>query len=453
VQGVPNAKYADEISSSLAAAGFSSDVYDFDAMGRKAPHPLGVLSHYKAIVWETGDDIIPRSPGQVPGTSAKAAVDIELAVRDYLNEGGKLLVGGQFALFAQSQNGYSYNPFAPPKCTTPGGYPCLTMLDDFLQYWLGAYVYASDGGTDPNGDPYPLAGNAGRFNGFSGTLNAPGSAQNQGHTASFLSTSSFLPPSKFPWFSGSSAADWVRPGGSPFDPHTGAWYLYSGRTDVSYKRIARTIDLTSASSGKLNFFTSYDTETDWDYLFVEAHEVGTDNWTTLPDANGHTASGTGDSCASGWRTLHPHLNHYQGADCSPAGTTGTWNAATGSSGGWQEWSVDLSAYAGKKVEVFISYASDWATQGLGVFLDDARVTVNGATVAETSFEDGLGGWATAPPPAGSQPTVNFARSQIAFDEGAVVVTPDTVFAGFGLEGLDPVARNDFVARAMHHLLG
>ena len=86
VQGVVSAKFADEYASSLAAAGYSSDVYDFDLSGRQAPHPLGVLSHYKAVVWETGDDIILRSAGQGGGTAAKAALDIELSVRDYLNE-------------------------------------------------------------------------------------------------------------------------------------------------------------------------------------------------------------------------------------------------------------------------------------------------------------------------------------------------------------------------------
>ena len=78
------------MAASLTAAGQTSDVYDFDTQGRKAPHHLGVLSHYKTVAWETGDDIIPRSTGQVGGTAAKAALDLELSVRDYLNEGGKL---------------------------------------------------------------------------------------------------------------------------------------------------------------------------------------------------------------------------------------------------------------------------------------------------------------------------------------------------------------------------
>jgi Zinc carboxypeptidase/Immune inhibitor A peptidase M6 len=456
VQGGGTARYADEVAASLAAAGYSSDVYDFDAMGRKAPHHLGVLSHYKAVVWETGDDLILRSPGQTAGTTAKAALDTELSVRDYLNEGGKLLVGGKNALFAQGANGaFFYNPFAPPECPDDDAplYPCLPILNDFQQYYLGAHTYVSDGGTGEAG-PFPLNGTDGAFAGFAGTLNAPGSAGNQNHTASFLTTSSFLPPAEFPQFTSSAPVDWVRPGGAPFDPRTGGWYLWSGQSDVSYKRLTRTVDLTAATSGELRFWTSYDTEANWDFLFVEAHEVGTDNWTTLPDANGHTGTGTGDSCAAGWRQIHPFLNHYQGATCSPTGTTGAWNAATGSSGGWQEWSVDLSAYAGKQVEVSISYVSDWAVQGLGVFLDDARVIVGGATVAETSFEtDDLGGWTVAGPPPGSQPaSSDWARSQKAFEEGAVVATADTVYTGFGLEGLAPAARDDLVARSMRHLM-
>jgi hypothetical protein len=293
---------------------------------------------------------------------------------------------------------------------------------------------------------FPLAGNAGQFAGFTGQL-----GDTQDHSASFLATSGFLPPAQFPQFGGSATVDWMRPGAAPFDPRTGSWYLYSGRNDESYKRLTRTVDLTAAATGSLNFWSSYDTEADWDYLFVEAHEVGTDNWTTLPDANGHTQTGTGESClnGNGWRELHPQLNHYQGQDCSPTGTTGTWNAATGASGGWVNWQVDLSAYAGKQVELAITYASDWGTQGLGVFVDDVTLS----TGATTSFEADLGGWTVAAPPPGSGAGPSFTRSQTAFDEGAVVVTQDTVYTGFGLEGLSAATRNDLVARALRHLLG
>ncbi|HWH01179.1 MAG TPA: M14 family zinc carboxypeptidase [Pilimelia sp.] len=449
------AKYADEHAAAVAAAGYTSDVYDFDTHGRKAPHHLGVLSHYRAVVWETGDDIILRSPGQVPGTTARAALETELAVRDYLNEGGKLLVAGKYALFAQSADGsYSYHPDAPHECTTAGVYPCLPLGNDFLQYYLGAYTYVGGAGSDPAGVPYPVKGADGAFAGFAGTLNAPGSANNQDHTASFLPTSSFLPVAQFPQFASSAPVDWGRPGAAPFDPYDGAWYVYSERADRSYKRLTRTVDLSgAATSAELKFWASYDIEPNWDYLFVEAREAGTDTWTTLADRNGHTQTGTGSSCTSGWvAQLHPHLAHYQGADCSATGTTGSWNAATGASGGWQEWSLDLSPYRGKQVELSISYASDWGTQGLGVFVDDVRVHADGAPVAGTSFEADLGGWTVAGPPPGSGANTNdWTRGQRAFEEGAVVVTRDTVYAGFGLEGLAPADRNDFVKRSLRHL--
>ncbi|WDZ87848.1 M14 family metallopeptidase [Micromonospora cathayae] len=449
------AKYADGVVAALTAARRSSDVYDVDVMGRKAPHPLGVLSHYRAVVWETGDDVIPRTVGQVPGTAARAAAETELAVRDYLNEGGKVLVSGKYALYAQAADGaYAYQPTPPAECTDPDDASCLPLSNDFQQYWLGAFNYVSDGGS-ADGQPYPVRGAEGAFAGFSGTLNAPGSAGNQDHTASFLSTSSFLPPDQFPQFATSAAVDWVRPGGAPFDPRTGEWYLFSGRADESYKRLTRTVDLTAATSGELRFFASYDIESSWDFMIVEAHEVGSDAWTTLPDRNGNTGTDTGDSCESGVAGLHPFLAHYQSADCAPTGTTGQWHAATGSSNGWKEFSVDLSAYAGKRVEVAISYVSDWSTQGLGVFLDDARVVVDGATVTETGFEsDDLGGWTVAGPPPGSLPgTTDWSRSQRAFEEGAATVTEDSVYLGFGLEGLAPAARDDLVARSLTHLLG
>ncbi len=454
-QGGTEPWYADEHVAAVEAAGYDADVYDVDANNRTAPHHLGVLGHYDAVVWESGDDVIPRSPGQPGGTIDDNSLALELAVRDYLNEGGKLLAAGQYNRFAEGADGvYDYNPFAPPECTTPDTYPCLPVFNDFLQYWLGSFSYVSDGGTDEAGNPYPVAGTDGAFAGFEGELNAPGSAENQGHTASFLTTSSFLPPSKFPQFTSSAVADWLRPGGAPYDPHTGEWYVYSQQDDVSYKRLTRTIDLTGATSGSLDFWTSYDLEADWDYAFVEAHPVGSDEWTTLPDGNGHTAQGTGDSCESGWRDLHPFLDHYQGTDCSPTGTTGEWHAATGNSNGWQEWSVDLSRYAGQQVEVSIAYASDWGTQGLGAFVDDTSVMVDGVEQSSTSFETDLGGWTVSGAPPGSEPNNNdWQRDQLAFEEGAVVVTEDTVYAGFGAEGLAPAQRDDFVARALQHLLG
>ncbi|WP_240197103.1 M14 family metallopeptidase [Nonomuraea lactucae] len=455
-QGVPEAKYADDYVKALDESGYTSDVYDMDKTGRKAPHPLGVLSHYKAVVWETGDDIIPRSTGQAPGTTSKGGVETELAVRDYLNDGGKLLHAGKYPSYAANNNGaYYYQPDQPaqPECTVPNDPPCIPVFNDFQQYYLGAYVFFDDGGTDHDtGQPFALKGVGGRFDGFDGTLEPS-------HTNSFVATSAILPAARFPLFASSAPVKWARPGG-PFDPHTGSWDVYSGIADVSWKRLTKTIDLTGKSGGDLSFWTSYDTEADWDFLTVEARTAGQDDWTTLPDANGHTSQATGSSCAppsggAGWRTIHPFTQRYQGPNCEPTGTSGSWHAASGNSAGWQQWKIDLTPYAGKKVELSISYISDWSTQGAGVFLDDFKVTLDGATAEETSFEPDLGGWTAAGPPEGSSPSINnWFRTDQVFEEGGGVTTRDTVYLGFGVESLTTQAmRTDVVKRSMQHLIG
>ncbi|MPZ97021.1 MAG: zinc carboxypeptidase [Propionibacteriales bacterium] len=452
--------YVDDYAAMIEQAGYSTDVYDVDAQDRTAPHHLGVLSHYDAVVWETGEDVIPRNAGQVPGTAAKWTYDTELNVRDYVNEGGKLLVAGKYALFGQGADGsYWYNPYEAEQggCTTAEEYPCLPLFNDFMQYWLGAYQYVDGGGHNAAGETYPLAGTAGGpFDGFAALLNGGDSADNQDHSAAFVSTSSYLPAEEFPQFSSSAPMKWDRGGADPYAPVTGDWYMYSQTADQSYKRLSRTVDLTGATSGALDVKISADTELDWDYVFVEAHTVGQDDWTTLPDANGHTTQDTGESCPAGWADeLHPFLFHYQGADCTPAGTTGQWHAASGNSAGWQDWSVDLSQFAGSQVEVSISYVSDWSTQGLGVFVDDAVLSADGQPVAETSFETDTGGWQVPGAPEGSAGNgTDWVRSEQAIEEGATVTTDNTVYAGFGAEGLQTQAqRDDFMAQALEHLLG
>ena len=73
------------------------DVYDVDAHGRTAPDNLGVLSHYDAVVWYTGDDVVTREPGWGPGNASRLAMQELLEVRDFVNEGGRVLYTGQRA--------------------------------------------------------------------------------------------------------------------------------------------------------------------------------------------------------------------------------------------------------------------------------------------------------------------------------------------------------------------
>ncbi|HSJ95290.1 MAG TPA: hypothetical protein VK896_14755, partial [Gaiellaceae bacterium] len=135
---------------------------------------------------------------------------------------------------------------------------------------------------------------------------------------------------------------------------------------------------------------------------------------------------------------------------SPTGTTGSWNATSGSSGGWQQWQVNLAAYAGQQIEVSITYATDWATQGLGVFVDDV-VFPDGSTAG---FEGDLSGFSVPGPPPGSAPNANdwIATDAEGFPEAAVVATPDTLYFGHGLEGIDPDQRDEVMGEAMEYLL-
>jgi hypothetical protein len=443
----------------LAASGHAADVYDIDANGRKAPSPLGVLGHYDAVVWYTGDDVITRDPGMAPGTASRLANDEMLVMRQYLDEGGRLLFTGKYAGL-QYADGYEFDLERGLACDPASAADgCEALSNDFLQYYLGAYIYNDDAGTKANGSLYDVLGVADPFGGLTWSFGGP-SANNQDHSASFVATSGILPAQTYPQFESWPSAKYVRPGG-PFDPHTGTYYAYSQIADVSYKRLTRTIDLTGRTSGNLSFWISRDTEQDWDYVFVEAHTAGQDDWTTLPDANGHTTQSTGPndpdlaSCPAGWQELHPWLARYQTFDgtsaCTPTGTTGEWHAATGRSAGWEQWSIDLSRFAGKQVEISIAYASDWSVQGLGAFVDDTAIS----TGATTSFEDGLGGWAVTGPPPGSGPNSNnWTRTTAAgFPEGAAVSTPWSIYSGFGLEGIaTPAARSAVMGRAIGYLL-
>jgi hypothetical protein len=447
----------------LTANGIPFDVYDVDANARTAPDALGVLSHYDAVIWYTGNDVITREPGWSAGNASRLAMQEMLEVRDFLNEGGRVLYTGKYAghQYGTGHGNQLYDPFDNQQCSLPEIRPrCRPLsgsgdgLNDVLEYWFGAGLLNENAGTDPaTGDTYPANGVATPLTGLSWQFNGPDSAANQDHSASFLTTSGLLPVDQYPQFDSWPAASYDRPG-APFAPHTGDYYVYSQIADVSYKRLTRTIDV-PAGGASLSFWTSRDAEPDWDFMFVEAHTPGQDDWTTLPDLNGHTGQDTGLSCPAGWRTLHPQLDHYQtlsGDACTPTGTTGEWNAATGSSQGWQQWQVDLGAYAGGQVEVSIAYVSDWATQGLGTFIDDVEVSTGQGS---TSFEDDLAGWTVTGPPPGSAPNSNnFVRIAAAgFPEGAAVATPATLYFGFGFEGIsDAAVRRTVLGDAMDYLL-
>lgn len=464
--GVAELRYVQYYEDALAANGYSSTLYDVEGHD-EAPHALGVLSHFDAVVWYTGDNLVTDYQGGL--NTVKLAHDMNMVLRDYMNEGGKLLATGKnlgFQEFFPLYYGTNGAPEEPCHSDDPNN-DCLVMTDDVFQYWLGGFARNRRGGLDSDGNALPVEGISNPFAGLSWGLDGGDSAMNQGAaggandtgtgTASWIPTSNILPADDFPQFASERSARFETLGAAPYEPRTGSFQVASQQADVSYKRLTRTIDLTGATSAELTFWSSYDVEPDWDQFFVEAHTVGQDDWTTLPDQNGHTAQDPGASCEAGWNSLHPHLEHYQTINpdgtCSSTGTTGEWHSANGTSG-WDQWSIDLSAYAGEQVEVSIAYASDWAVQGLGVYIDDVAITVDGSEVTATSFETDLGGWTVAGSPPGSAPNPNdWIRTGVLFDVSAAVTAEDSILFGFGLEGVStPEERNAVMGAALGELL-
>jgi Zinc carboxypeptidase/Immune inhibitor A peptidase M6 len=490
--GVTSPQYLSFYTNALTANGVEFDVYDVDAHARTAPDNLGVLSHYDAVVWYTGDDVVTREPDWAAGNASRLAMQELLEVRDFINDGGRVLYTGQNAgqQYTPALGTQLYDPFENRECRANPEVlaRCLALLGsgnsqgDPIEYWFGAAITTAGGGLDPDtGEPFPIAGldrpddDLDLFTGLNWTVNGADSAQNQASNSSFIATGDFLqvtdPEGSFPQFESWPAAEYLSGLAGPFDPHTGESFMWSDRADEAYKRLARTINV-PAGGATLSFWTSFNLEQDFDYLIVEAHTVGQDNWTTLPDQNGHTSNdlSTDQSCTGGWsnlndpaNVLHPFLTHYQtfnAADgsCSPTGTTGEWHAANGSSSGWQRFQIDLGAYAGQQIEVSITALSDWGLQQFpGVFIDDIEVSTGEGS---TSFEDeSMGGWAVPGAPqddAGIEgPNLNdwVRRGGLGIKEGAAVATPRTVYLGQGFEGIsDASTRNEIMKRSLGHLL-
>lgn len=402
----------------LKANGRRAVVWDVATQG--APDALGVLSHFGTVVHYTGASA-PGNPTQ-------------LELRAFLNEGGKLIEAGELA----------------------GGNVSLadgTPSNDFSQYYLGAYSRTSTpGATGFTG--------SGELGGFTGALGAAaGNPLDKAGT--YGVTSEELPAAAFPQFASSGAGQFAGTV-NPYGPYAGSYMAAAVHTDDAYKRLTRTIDLSgvgAASKPALRTRLLWDTEPGYDNAIVEIHTVGGDDWTTLPEAGGATGTAVPAECGGGFYVgEHPWLRHYltlASGGCTATGSTGSWNALTGASSGWQQVNFDLSAYAGKKVEVSIAYVTDPGTGGHGVLADDASLVVGGGATETEGFETSLGAWRASGPPAGSPAVLkDWTRTGVLFRTYGAVTTDDTVLLGFGLEHLASAAeRKALIGKALDSLEG
>ena len=149
--------------------------------------------------------------------------------------------------------------------------------------------------------------------------------------------------------------------------------LSAGAADNIDRSIVRSVAVPATGNRTLTFDTRYETESGWDFAFVQ---VSTDDgltWQSL--ANGNTTSEHDPAARSSIIAQLPGLNG-----------TADWHAE----------SFDLAAYAGKTVLVRFRMMTDGGTLGnggeAGWWVDDVRV--GGALVSDGT----LTGWGTEAPP-------------------------------------------------------
>ncbi len=161
-------------------------------------------------------------------------------------------------------------------------------------------------------------------------------------------------------FNGSTAVNML-----PADPYSGAYTFGTNFGNESDMTLTREFDFTNVRAPiTFSFNTWYDLEEDYDYLYLEVSEDG-ETWQILT-----TPSGTGDN---------------------PSGNSYGWGY-NGATNDWIQEEIDLSPYAGKKIQVRFEYVTDAAVLGEGFLLDDVAID---AINYESDFETDDGGWTAA----------------------------------------------------------
>jgi hypothetical protein len=144
-------------------------------------------------------------------------------------------------------------------------------------------------------------------------------------------------------------------------PHSGQFYWYANRQDSADATLTREFDLTKATKVTLQFWTWYDIEHTFDYAYVEVSADGGKSWTPLKGKYTTTDNPNGNSFGHAWS--------------GKSGISPTSSATPR----WVQESVDLRAYAGKKVQVRFEYVTDEGYNRPGFIVDDISIPEIGYT--------------------------------------------------------------------------
>ncbi|MHC1740747.1 MAG: hypothetical protein AB9897_06500 [Anaerolineaceae bacterium] len=146
------------------------------------------------------------------------------------------------------------------------------------------------------------------------------------------------------------------------NPSEGSHYVWSNMTDASATRMTREFDLTNLTGPiNLTYDIWYDIEQDYDYAYLLASTDGV-NWKILDTPSCVTSNPTGNNFGCGYN---------------------------GVSGGWLREDIDLSQYAGEKVNLRFEYITDEGVTGEGFVIDSLAIP---QLDYKTGFETDDGGW-------------------------------------------------------------
>ncbi len=157
---------------------------------------------------------------------------------------------------------------------------------------------------------------------------------------------------------------------APTQPHSGRYAWWSNRGDDSDMTLTHSFDLTNAKQPKLQFWTWYDIENEWDFVYVEASTDGGKTWDMLPGRYSTKENKIGNNLGQGWTGI-------SGGDKTPE---------------WVQEEIDLSAYAGKVIKLRFEQVTDDAVNHVGFLVDDIAIPAIGYF---DDVEAGTGGWQAA----------------------------------------------------------
>jgi len=153
----------------------------------------------------------------------------------------------------------------------------------------------------------------------------------------------------------------------PTSPHSGSYMFWSNEGDKSDMTLTHDFDFSNTTAPiQISYWTWYELEKGYDYAYLEASTDG-QHWEIL-----HTPS-CFDKDTSG--------NAY---GCGYTGKSGGGDASQ-----WLNETVDLSKYAGKKIQLRFEYVTDPEVNYTGYLLDDVTIP---AIHYSSDFEADDGGW-------------------------------------------------------------